>query len=389
MDSITLSLIKADIGGYPGHASVHPNLVSIAKERLAGAKKRGEIIDYRVMAVGDDLQLFFYHRHRSDSPLIHQMAWEIFETAAEEAKKLGLYGAGQDLLSDAFSGNIKGMGPGIAELTFKPRPAEPVVAFMMDKTEPGAFNLPIYKIFADPFNTAGLVIDKSIQSGFIFEVWDILKHKSVKLKTPEESYQLLALIGAKSRYVIKRVYPGPGNPKLDSNTPVAAISTEKVSQIAGEYVGKDDPVALVRCQSGLPALGEVLEPFTSPYLVSGWMRGSHNGPLMPVSFNDAICTRFDGPPRVSAAGFQIARDRLVGPVDLFADPAFDQAREEANYVANYLRRQGPFEPHRLPLGDMEYTTLPGVLDQLKDRFQPVEEVFSGPAVTRERKAISR
>lgn len=371
MEPITLSLIKADIGGYPGHAGVHPNLIKIANEELHAAKERGDVIDYRVMRVGDDLQLFFYHTHGSDSAQIHGLAWHTFEKAADEARRLGLYGAGQDLLADAFSGNIKGMGPGISELTFALRPAEPVIAFMMDKTEPGAFNFPLYKMFADPFNTAGLVIDATLQVGFVFEVWDIMEHKTVRLKTPEESYQLLALIGAKSRYVIKRIYPGPDHNKLDPNVAVAAISTEKLSQIAGEYVGKDDPVALVRCQSGLPALGEVLEPFTIPYLVSGWMRGSHNGPLMPVSFANSNCTRFDGPPRVVAAGFQIARDQLVGPVDLFDDPAFEEARREADRVATYLRRQGPFEPHRLPLQDMEYTTLPKVLEQLKDRFRSI------------------
>jgi fructose-bisphosphate aldolase (EC 4.1.2.13)/D-fructose 1,6-bisphosphatase (EC 3.1.3.11) len=149
---------------------------------------------------------------------------------------------------------------------------------------------------------------------------------------------------------------------------VAAISTEKLYQIAGKYVGKDDPVALVRAQSGLPALGEVLEPFSFPYLVSGWMRGSHNGPMMPVSFKDARCTRFDGPPRVIAAGFQIAEGRLVGPVDLFDDPAFDLAREKAGEIADYMRRHGPFEPHRLPMEEMEYTTLPSILEKLEDRF---------------------
>jgi len=51
---------------------------------------------------------------------------------------------------------------------------------------------------------------------------------------------LLALIGAKSRYVIKRVYPKEGG-KLPSEEPVAAVSTEKLYEIAGEYVGKDDP----------------------------------------------------------------------------------------------------------------------------------------------------
>jgi fructose 1,6-bisphosphate aldolase/phosphatase len=59
-------------------------------------------------------------------------------------------------------------------------------------------------------------------------------------------------------------------------------------------------------------------------------------------------------------------------VDLFNDPAYDAARDEANVIANYMRRHGPFEPHRLPLQDMEYTTLPKVLRRLEDRFERVD-----------------
>jgi len=263
------------------------------------------------------------------------------------------------------------MGPGATEIEFTERTGEPLIAFMMDKTEPGAFNLPIFRMFADPFNTAGLVIDPTMHTGFRFEIWDIKDHTRVFMDCPAEMYDMLALIGAKSRYVIKRVYPKEGG-KLPSDEPAAAVSTEKLFEIAGEYVGKDDPVALVRSQSGLPALGEVLEPWTFPHLVSGWMRGSHNGPIMPVAFENAKCTRFDGPPRVVAAGFQIANGKFIGPVDLFNDPAYDAARDEANLIANYMRRHGPFEPHRLPLQDMEYTTLPKVLRKLEGRFETVE-----------------
>jgi fructose 1,6-bisphosphate aldolase/phosphatase len=295
------------------------------------------------------------------------LAWDTFVKATAKAKQLKLYGAGQDLLKDAFAGNVKGMGPGVAELEFTERKGEPIVVFMMDKTEPGAFNLPIYRIFGDPFNTAGLVIDPAMHAGFKFEVWDIMEHKKLFMSCPEEMYDALVLLGAKSRYVIKRVFPKKG--KLPENEPVAAVSTEKLCQIAGEYVGKDDPVAVVRAQSGLPALGEVLEGFSLGHLVSGWMRGSHNGPLMPVGLKDARCTRFDGPPRVVALGFQLANGKLVGPVDLFDDPAFDPIRERSARIADYLRRHGPFEPHRLPLGDMEYTTLPKVMEKLKGRFK--------------------
>jgi fructose 1,6-bisphosphate aldolase/phosphatase len=259
----------------------------------------------------------------------------------------------------------------VAEMEFTERKAEPIVAFMMDKTEPGAFNFPIFKIFADPFNTAGLIIDPSIHDGFVFEVWDIMEHNNVFLKTPEEMYDLLALVGAKSRFVIKRIFPKKES-KLPSDEAVAVISTEKLYQIAGEYVGKDDPVGVVRCQSGLPALGEVIEPFSLGHLVSGWMRGSHNGPLMPVSVKDAQCTRFDGPPRCVALGFQLKDGKLTEPLDLFDDPAYDYTRQRVNRVTDYMRRHGPFEPHRLPMADMEYTTLPKVMKKLGSRFQKIK-----------------
>ncbi len=366
----TISIIKADVGGFPGHCTVHPDLIKNANKELEAAKKNGAVKDYFVGRCGDDLDLILTHDKGVDNKDVHELAWNVFVSCTEVAKKLKLYGAGQDLLADSFSGNVRGMGPGVAEMEITERKSEPLVAFLMDKTDPGAFNLPVFKMFGDPFNTAGLIIDPSMHSGFVFEVYDIYKNKKVMLKTPEEVYDLLALIGTKSKYVVKRVYPKEGG-KMPADEPVAVVSTEKLHKIAGEYVGKDDPVGLVRAQSGLPALGEVLEAFAFPHLVAGWMRGSHNGPLMPVSMEDANPSRFDGPPRVVALGFQLAEGELVGPVDLFRDKAFDHARKKVLYVADYLRRHGPFEPHRLSSEEMEYTTLPGVLEKLRGRFEDI------------------
>jgi fructose 1,6-bisphosphate aldolase/phosphatase len=94
---------------------------------------------------------------------------------------------------------------------------------------------------------------------------------------------------------------------------------------------------------------------------------------MPVSEEEAHPTRFDGPPRIIALGFQLRNGELVGPQDLFADPAFDRAREIANEVADYIRRHGPFQPHLLSEEELEYTTLPDVLKKLEDRFEDLEE----------------
>ncbi|MCQ2977248.1 MAG: fructose-1,6-bisphosphatase [archaeon] len=361
----TISVIKADIGSVSGHCVTHPELMERCDEVLDGALETGIIEDYYITRCGDDIDLIMTHRKGELNEEVHKTAYDAFLYATERARELKLYGAGQDLLEDTFSGNVKGMGPGCAEIEFKERKSDPVLVYCCDKTEPGAFNLPLYKIFADPFNTAGLVIDPKLHEGFSFEVYDVMEHKKVILDCPEEMYDLLALIGSTGRYMIKRVL----NKKGDV---AASVTTDVLKLIGGKYKGKDDPVAIVRAQSGFPANGECVEPFAFPHMVTGWMRGSHNGPLMPVAEADARPIRFDGPPRVLGLGFQVSDAKLVGPVDLFDDPAFDETRRQANQVANYIRRHGPFEPHRLPSEDMEYSSLPGVIEKLVPRFEDIK-----------------
>jgi fructose 1,6-bisphosphate aldolase/phosphatase len=365
--SITLSVIKADVGGYVGHSDSHPDVIQCARECLADAKKSKLLVDYHVTKCGDDLQLIMTHRRGEEDEKIHRLAWETFVEGTKVAKKLKLHGAGQDLLADSFSGNVKGMGPGVAEMEFEEREAESIVIFMADKTSAGSWNMPLYKMFADPFNTIGLVIAPNMHAGYAFEVHDVRGHKKIVFNAPEEIYDMLVFLGAPSRFVVKAIY------HRETKNIGAVSSTQKLSLLAGRYVGKDDPVCIVRCQGEFPAVGEVLEPFASPILVEGWMRGSHMGPLMPVSVADSTPSRFDGPPRVVALGFQLADGMLIGPRDMFDDKAFDLARHHANEMADLMRRHGPFEPHRLPLDEMEYTTMPGVMKKLSARFVPLEE----------------
>lgn len=361
----TVSVIKADVGSLAGHVEVPKELLKICENSLSNALEQGTIRDFRVTSCGDDIDLIITHTKGVDDPTIHGLAWETFKAAAEVARKRRYYAAGQDLLAEAFSGNIRGMGPGVAEFEFEERPSEPIVVFACDKTSPSAFNLPLFRIFADPFNSAGLIIDPRLHEGFKFEVHDIQEAKRIYLSCPEELYDLLALIGISSRYLIKRVFRKDGEI-------AAVVSTEKLSQIAGRYVGKDDPVAIVRTQSGFPATGEVLEAFAMPQLVPGWMRGSHRGPLMPVAQRDARPTRFDGPPRAVALGFQVSDGKLLGPVDLFDDIAFDHSRRKAIEISDYMRRHGPFEPHLLSEEELEYTTLAQTIERLKKRFEPIK-----------------
>ncbi|WGY04543.1 fructose-1,6-bisphosphate aldolase/phosphatase [Nocardioides sp. QY071] len=362
---VTLSIIKADTGGWVGHSAVHGEQMEEARRRVVRARETGLLIDGYVGACGDDLALIMTHDCGVEDQRIHGFAWEVFEATTQVANRLGLYGAGQDLLKDAFSGNLRGMGPGYAELEMDERRSEPVLCFLADKTEPGAWNLPLYKMFADPFNTAGLVIDATMHAGFVFEVYDLYAEKYLEFSCPDEIYDLLMYIGAPARYVVHSVR------SRATGAVAAATSTQRLSLIAGKYVGKDDPVMIVRCQSGFPAVGEAVEPFAQAFSVAGCMRGSHHAPLMPVGVEDAHPTRFDGPPRVVALGFQLHAGQLGLPRDLFADPSFDRARSTANEVMDYLRRHGPFEPHRLPLSELEYTTMHDSEARLAERWQPI------------------
>jgi len=370
MVKTTLSLIKADVGSVAGHIIVPKPLFDIANKKLKEAKESGLINSFYVFNAGDDLELLMTHYKGEDSEEIHKLAWDTFKAGADKAKSLKLYGAGQDLLIDAFSGNVKGLGPGVAEMEFMERGSDPVVVYAADKTEPAAFNYLLYKVFADPFNTAGLVIDPKMVGGFKFEVLDAYENKKVVLKTPEESYSLLALIGTTERYMLSKIW------RAADDEIAAASSTTKLSLIAGKYVGKDDPVCLVRGQSGFPAVGEVTAPFLHTYLVAGWMRGSHWGPFMPVGLKDSKCTVFDGPPRIVCLGIQVSNGKIASDddgkpliVDIFDDPGFDLARREALDLASHLRRMGEFEPARLGPQAMEYTTLPDVLKELELRFK--------------------
>jgi len=367
----TVSVIKADVGSVAGHHRPHRSMLLYGHEKLGEAEKAGIIRSGYVTHCGDDIILVMTHSRGENNSEVHGIAWTIFKEITEKiAKPLKLYGAGQDLLSDAFSGNIRGLGPGVAELEFDERRSDPVVVFAADKTEPGAWNLPLYRIFASPDNTAGLVIDPQLHAGFNFEVLDLVESETVTLKTPEETYDLLALIGTPGRYAVSKVY------RASDGEPVAGASTTRLSLIAGRYVGKDDPVMIIRCQAGFPAVGEVLSAFATPPIVSGWMRGSHRGPLMPVSFRKGqnVVSFFDGPPRVMAMGWQVSDGKLVGvegaePADLFEDPFWEYPRRLAAEMATYLRSMGEFEPARLGHEEMEYTTLPQILERLRGRFR--------------------
>jgi fructose 1,6-bisphosphate aldolase/phosphatase len=361
---LTLTVIKADIGSIGGHIKPGERLKSRVREFIED-KGTKLIHDYFLSSTGDDIAILISHGRGEGNSDIHKLAWDAFKAGTELAKEMGLYGAGQDLLKDAFSGNIKGMGPAVAEMEFEERPNEPFLFFAADKTDPGAYNLPLYLGFVDPMYCSGLILSPKMSKGFKFDIMDV-EHtqgdRLVSLNAPEELYDIAALLRDNERFVVEKIH------SRSSGDIAASVSTTRLHNIAGKYTGKDDPVMLVRVQGEFPATGEVLAPFAKGHFVAGFMRGSHNGPLMPVKQNEAI-SFFDGPPIVSCAAFCVHEGKLTEAADAFDHPFWDYVRDQVSRKALDIRAQGFSGPAMLNYGELEYGGIVEKMEELDKRFK--------------------
>jgi len=365
---VTLSVIKADIGSIGGHIKPGERLKERVRDFLEdrGAKL---VLDYRLSSTGDDIALLFSHSRGEGDAEIHKLAWDAFVVGTELAKEMGLYGAGQDLLKDAFSGNVRGMGPAVAEMEFDERPNEPFLFFAADKTDPGAYNLPLYLGFCDPMYCSGLILSPKMAKGFRFDIMDVAHtggDRVISLDAPEESYDIASLLRDNQRFVVEKIY------SRTTGDIAAAVSTTRLHNIAGTYTGKDDPVMLMRVQGEFPATGEALAPYVKGHFVAGFMRGSHNGPLMPVTQNSTI-SYFDGPPIVSCAAFCVHDGKLTEPADAFDHPFWDHVRDKVSRKAIDIREQGFSGPAMLGYNELEYGGIVERLKRIDERFEVREK----------------
>ncbi len=373
---LTISLIKADVGSVGGHTKPTPKMIDAVKKKVATAIKDGLLIDGMVTHTGDDIAILMTHTRGNDNPDIHRFAWDSFIKATGFANECGCYGAGQDLLVDAPSANVRGAGPGVAEITFDysrkdPRPAESFMAFTADKCGPGAYNLPLCLAFADPMYCAGLMLPKMIK-GFSFDIIDMSNKEEgdlmIRLHAPEDMYKIAILLRDNERFGIKAIY------SRTYGEQVVSVTTDRLHIIAGKYTGKDDPAALVRNQGIFPAPEELVSPYVKAHYVGGGARGSHNMPLMPVPINTAIT----GPyclPIVSCLGFSLTPDGKFSDfyIDFFDNPAWDVVRTRAQEKAIEIRSQGWSGPAMLPYAELEYSGYKKVITELIDQFELKKE----------------
>ena len=127
---LTLSVVRT------GAEHLDPAALGTAKAALHRAVASGLIVDGQVDACGGDISLIMSHRCGVDAPRIRGLA----------------------------------EGPtACAELEFTERPHEQVMCLFADATPPGVWNLPLYRIFADPLTMASAADGAPIRDEFSFD----------------------------------------------------------------------------------------------------------------------------------------------------------------------------------------------------------------------------
>lgn len=388
--AFTVSDIKADSGGKVGHTAPPNHFGPVAEASLREGKEAGLLFNTsEFIAVGDDGHLLMTHARGADDNAVHLWAYKTFFRQVWVAEVLGYkwYGLGQDLVGAStsgkkteelagltsrflqllpdhlpepekrrlgalqaaferwrtgagegrspappFAGNVSGQGPGFAELPM-PR-ATPVGLLAIDKAGPAAFNLPIWEALhacrAD--GSLARFLEATDARGVVLEIWDVERHRRVFLDADADAEAAQRLLGATDKFNVKRIWTRTGTWEPGRATAILgdillAASTEKLAIISGgEYLGKDDPVLLA-----VEPLANGLNLFLRDrfYMTQGDGRGSHNMFPTPLAFGEAIATVNSRAVSVSAMLSFDAKGEIRGLRDVFADPAYDEARARA------------------------------------------------------------
>ena len=412
---LSVKATKADVGGVGGHVEV-------------SALTQATVLDYvlrhnRMTIDGCSRPIFrslFAHHTGDDVGItgvidervmehegaVDALLWDALNKGADVAGKQGLYGPGQDLKSDAFSGNIRGLGPATVVLPlpfrapYKERNAsQTVLLATADKTEPGVYNYVTTGAYLDPnFCTGLLIAESKMANGFIFEVVDVdtkaqaleqgataetldrqmeelgKTERFIELQGPEDTYNLARLAMNGTRFVIARIYSRNND---DSKGALGLIaSAERLHNIKTDkgftYGGKDDPVMLALCQGDFPAAGEISSPIARTPLVSGDCRGSHFLHLYPAALGEP--TSYWSGPIMSMVAMSInLRSGHIGAIsDQFArgTPWDTYRAKAAEQMLDFRNAQGYKHPGTLQVSEIEYQ--PGYVKKMAEldkRFQ--------------------
>ncbi|MGH7325525.1 MAG: fructose 1,6-bisphosphatase [Candidatus Rokuibacteriota bacterium] len=384
---------KADVGGVGGHVVAADEVKAvIARFVLENNVSQGKLMfsSLIVTHTGDDVAVTGILDEAVDQSVVDELMWDALHEGARKAAELGLYGPGQDLVADAFTGNLRGAGPATVTLPLpvrKDHASQTVLLSFCDKTEPMAFNYYATGAYLLPrFNTGLVIAASKMKRGYLFDIVDLdtkaqaveagahprdqraldgkmeelakgLQEKIIRLRAPEDLYDIEGLCRS-SRFVVARIWSRGERDVAEQLGYVC--SAERLHNIKTKkgftYGGKDDPVLLALAQGDWPAPGEITSPWAACPMVAGDCRGSHYLHILPVPINSQ--TSYWSGPIISAITLScnVHAGRIGAISDQFSlGTPWDEVRRRASELAIQFRTaHGIKQPATLHEDELEY-----------------------------------
>lgn len=383
----TILIVSAKLSPWLGSSSIPEEALEGARERLATARRKGDIRDFRAHAFGSDLHLQINTLGKGlQQKEAHALALEAATAALERAARNGYYRArdGEDFFRSSARERIAGLNLRSLEFPFTERGAEPIVIAKLIHGAAGGFNRMLFDLFFHPDKGSHQRLDGSRFIALVENVGDLAAGKSARRlyafgDRPKEEHlfliypfsreplefdrdqvgdwaELLSLIANPVEWAISAVYAVQGRFAFDGekaaatrHEPVALVSVEPA--LAGVTV--EDPVAVIRLQSGLPAVGEGHFNLGADFhfTVGGPGGGYHVG-VMPVTLAQARRHALEeGTARLVAYTYQSYDNGRIPPdhdvVDLFAQDSVqtEWLQQEAREAIQWMIQHGEFQPY--------------------------------------------
>ncbi len=384
----TIAVVSANLLRWLGGLSSIPSeVVEAGRAVLHKAQQSGDIRDYRVYALGQDLHLQINTLGQGlHNPKVHRLAYEAAIAALTQAADLGLYRPldGKDFFRLSPRERIAALHLRPVEFPFTERGAEPIVIAKLMNGAVGAFNRMLFNLFFHPDKGSHQRLDGTRFIALVESVGDVVAGKTRRrlyafgdrpqeerllllypfLQEPLElnCYQvgdwgeLLSMIANPAEWVVSAIYAVRGRFVSDGeqwqatrHEPVAVVSVE--SALPGAPI--EDPVVIVRLQGGLPAVGEGHFNLGGDFhFTLGGPGGGYHVGVMPVTMAQARTQAEEqGTAKLVAYTYQSYDNGRIPPehdvTDLFAQDSIqtDWLQQEAREFIQLMMQHGEFQPY--------------------------------------------
>ncbi len=384
----TITVVSANLGRWLGGLSSIPQEVfKAAHTVLRQSKQNSDLRDFRVFAFGNDLHIQLNTLGQGlHSPEVHTLAYKAITESLKRAAEARLYRPinGQDFFRLSDPERIVALRMRPLEFPFTERGSEPIVIAKLINGAAGAFNRMLFNLFFHPDKGSHQRLDSTRFIALVENVGELSSAKTQRRlyafgDRPEEERlwliypflkealeigrdqvgdwgELLSMIANPAEWVVSAIYAvrgrfvsHDGHWQATRHEPVAVVSVEPA--LAG--IAVENPVVVIRLQSGLPAVGEAHFNLGADFhFTVGGLGGGYHVGVMPVTVAQAqVEAEEQGTAKLVAYTYQSYDNGRIPPehdvIDLFGQDSVqtEWLQAEAREFIRIMVQHGEFQPY--------------------------------------------